>query len=103
MGKKKRGNQTQQTQLQSIEAVTADLERVYASAKAAGIFLVEQTSVVGYLAAAGSIKRAAELGLTGEITMTQAQNMGALMGAGQTRVQACRNAIKVYKKHNRVK
>ena len=43
-----------------------------------------------------------ELDLRG-ITIGQAANLGTWVGAGQTRVQACRNAIRAYKKHYRTK
>lgn len=117
---KKKGKKDK-PQLQLAEEVTDELRQVYADAKVAGIFLVEgaKTSFC-YITAAGSRKKAEELerqmkklpefanqpdwelDLSG-ITMERAANLGTWVGTGQTRVQACHNAIKAYKKHHRIK
>ena len=87
-----------------------ELCKIYKEAQDAGIYLLEFGAQKGFLASAGSIKKAEELEKQlgqeidlSKITLAQAVNLDTVPGLGQTRAEACRNAIKKYKKHYKIK
>jgi len=95
---------------QSNAAEMKELRKIYKEAKDAGIYLLEFGAQKGFLAAAGSIKNVEEfekqLGKEidlSKITLGDAINFGTLSGLGQTRAEACRNAVKTYKEYYKIK
>ena len=111
MSRKKRAKKVEsKSNAQSTAAEMKELRKIYKEAKGAGIYILEFGAEKGFLAAAGSIKKAEEfekqLGKEidlSKITMAQAMDLGTLPGLGQTRAEACRDAIKAYKEHYKIK
>lgn len=96
--------------VQSTAAEIKELKEIYKEAQDAGIYVLEFGCQKGFMAAAGSIKKAEEfekqLGQEidlSKLTMAQAMHLGTLPGLGQTRAEACRNAVKAYKEHYKIK
>ena len=94
------------------DKVTEELKKIYARAYKQGIWLWECCPArggTGYVAAAGSVKhikgieqKLGEKITVNELTLGDIVNYtDALPGLGSTREEACRNAIKEYKKYKR--
>lgn len=93
-----------------IEDVTEELRKIYKKAREEGIWIYELAPSGTkkrqvYIAAAGSIRKieALEQKLGEEIDVSKL-SLGQIIeltmpGTGRTREEACKNAIKEYKKH----
>lgn len=91
----------------SDDEVTEELKRIYQQAWCEGYWIREFGAGTGYLAAAGSIKQLEEIekkiGLEIDVEKLELGDVVniSMPGNGSTREEACLNALKAYKGHEK--